>query len=187
MIPEEVLIVNDGSLLFKMMGGLLEHKGYHLSLTDSPEDALELLSSRNIMLVVMKHNATEAEIGAVVETIEKMGYGASPIPGAQRTAVGLIGNDGRVDTARLMGLGGVLECIPVTQPYKAIGKFAAALDVFQDLTKVSSGSRRELAAKTFVRIGNRLIKLHEKQGNAQAGEAVKERLDAVERDMAAAQ
>ena len=74
------------------------------------------------MLVVMKHNATQAEIGAVVETIGKMGYGASPIPGAQRTAVGLIGNDGRVDTARLMGLDGVLECIPVTQPYKQVSR-----------------------------------------------------------------
>jgi 3-deoxy-7-phosphoheptulonate synthase len=74
------------------------------------------------MLVVMKHNATESEIAAVVETIEKMGYGASPIPGVQRTAVGLIGNDGRVDTARLMGLGGVLECIPVTQPYKQVSR-----------------------------------------------------------------
>jgi 3-deoxy-7-phosphoheptulonate synthase len=74
------------------------------------------------MLVVMKHNATESQIDAVVETIEQMGYGASPIPGVQRTAVGLIGNDGRVDTARLMGLDGVLECIPVTQPYKQVSR-----------------------------------------------------------------
>jgi 3-deoxy-7-phosphoheptulonate synthase len=40
----------------------------------------------------------------------------------QRTAVGLIGNDGRVDTARLMDLDGVLECIPVTQPYKQVSR-----------------------------------------------------------------
>ncbi|MEJ2540698.1 MAG: 3-deoxy-7-phosphoheptulonate synthase [Gemmatimonadota bacterium] len=74
------------------------------------------------MLVVMKHNATPDAIEAVVDTIKKMGYGATPIPGGQRTAVGLIGNDGRVDTARLQGLEGVLECIPVTQPYKQVSR-----------------------------------------------------------------
>jgi 3-deoxy-7-phosphoheptulonate synthase len=74
------------------------------------------------MLVVMKHNATEAQIGAVVDTIKEMGYGARPIPGGQRTAVGLIGNDGQVDSARLQGLEGVLEVIPVTHPYKQVSR-----------------------------------------------------------------
>ena len=74
------------------------------------------------MLVVMKHNASAAEIDAVVAAIKEMGYGAEPIPGAQRTAVGLIGNDGRVDTGSLQGMGGVLECIPVTQPYKQVSR-----------------------------------------------------------------
>jgi 3-deoxy-7-phosphoheptulonate synthase len=44
------------------------------------------------------------------------------MPGGQRTAVGLIGNDGRVDTARLEGMEGVLECISVTQPYKQVSR-----------------------------------------------------------------
>jgi 3-deoxy-7-phosphoheptulonate synthase len=74
------------------------------------------------MLVVMKQSATPAEIEAVVERIEEMGYGATPIPGGQRTAVGLIGNDGRVDTSSLQGMPGVLECIPVTHPYKQVSR-----------------------------------------------------------------
>jgi len=74
------------------------------------------------MLVVMKHNATEAEIEAVVSAIREVGYDARPIPGGQRTAVGLIGNDGRVDSARLEGLDGVLEVIPVTHPYKQVSR-----------------------------------------------------------------
>jgi 3-deoxy-7-phosphoheptulonate synthase len=74
------------------------------------------------MLVVMKHNASPAAIDAVVEAIKEMGYGARPIPGEQRTAVGLIGNDGQVDAARLMGLDGVLEVIPVTHPYKQVSR-----------------------------------------------------------------
>ncbi|MGB1842421.1 MAG: 3-deoxy-7-phosphoheptulonate synthase [Longimicrobiales bacterium] len=74
------------------------------------------------MLVVMKHNASEGDISGVVGTIEEMGYDARPIPGGQRTAVGLIGNDGRVDAARLQGLPGVLEVIPVTHAYKQVSR-----------------------------------------------------------------
>jgi len=74
------------------------------------------------MLVVMKHNASEAQIDAVVGAIKEMGYGARAIPGGQRTAVGLIGNDGAVDSGRLLGLEGVLEVIPVTHPYKQVSR-----------------------------------------------------------------
>jgi 3-deoxy-7-phosphoheptulonate synthase len=74
------------------------------------------------MLVVMKHNAHDEDIERVVGVIEDMGYSARPIPGGQRTAVGLIGNDGRVDSARLEGLPGVLEVIPVTHPYKQVSR-----------------------------------------------------------------
>jgi len=74
------------------------------------------------MLVVMKQNATAEEIDSVVGVIRGLGYDANPIPGGQRTAVGLLGNDGRVDSARLQGLGGVLEVIPVTHPYKQVSR-----------------------------------------------------------------
>jgi signal transduction histidine kinase len=75
MIPEEILIVNDGSLLLKMMGGLLEHKGYHLSLTDSPEEALVLLSSRNIVLVVIKLNGRQTDRLAVMHMVKELNSG----------------------------------------------------------------------------------------------------------------
>jgi 3-deoxy-7-phosphoheptulonate synthase len=74
------------------------------------------------MLVVMKQSASAEQIDTVVATIKEMGYGARPIPGGQRTAVGLIGNDGEVDSGRLLGLEGVLEVIPVTHPYKQVSR-----------------------------------------------------------------
>ncbi|NJD19416.1 MAG: 3-deoxy-7-phosphoheptulonate synthase [Gemmatimonadetes bacterium] len=74
------------------------------------------------MLVVMKHSARPEDVEAVVAVIQDMGYDARPIPGGQRTAVGRIGNDGRVDASRLEGLTGVLEVIPVTQPYKQVSR-----------------------------------------------------------------
>jgi 3-deoxy-7-phosphoheptulonate synthase len=74
------------------------------------------------MLVVMAHNATPAQIQGVVDAIREMGYEAAPIPGKQRTAVGLIGNDGKVDAGRLEALAGVLEIIHVSQPYKQVSR-----------------------------------------------------------------
>jgi 3-deoxy-7-phosphoheptulonate synthase len=74
------------------------------------------------MLVVMKHGATSAEIDRVVEIVEEMGYSARPMPGAQRTAVGIVGNDGRVDASRIQALSGVAQVIHVTQPYKQVSR-----------------------------------------------------------------
>jgi 3-deoxy-7-phosphoheptulonate synthase len=74
------------------------------------------------MLVVMSHSATQSDVEGVIKTIEEMGYQARPMPGKQRTAVGLVGNDGKVDASRLLGLDGVLEVIHVSQPYKQVSR-----------------------------------------------------------------
>jgi 3-deoxy-7-phosphoheptulonate synthase len=74
------------------------------------------------MLIVMRHGAPEEDITRVVATIEEMGYQARPMPGKQRTTVGLVGNDGRVDGSRLAALPGVQEIIHVTKPYKQVSR-----------------------------------------------------------------
>ena len=74
------------------------------------------------MLIVMQHDATAKDVDRVVEIIHEMGYEARPMPGAQRTAVGLVGNDGRVDSSRLEALPGVAQIIHVTQPYKQVSR-----------------------------------------------------------------
>jgi 3-deoxy-7-phosphoheptulonate synthase len=74
------------------------------------------------MLVVMNHTATTPEVDRVIQTIREMGYEARPIPGKQRTAIGLVGNDGKVDSAQLEALPGVLQVIHVTQPYKQVSR-----------------------------------------------------------------
>jgi 3-deoxy-7-phosphoheptulonate synthase len=74
------------------------------------------------MLVVMRHGAPEESIRRVVEAIREMGYQARPMPGRQRTAIGLIGNDGKVDSNRLEALPDVLQIIHVTQPYKQVSR-----------------------------------------------------------------
>jgi 3-deoxy-7-phosphoheptulonate synthase len=74
------------------------------------------------MLIVMRHGAPEEDVRRVAETIEEMGYQARPMPGRQRTTVGLVGNDGRVDGSRLAALPSVQEVIHVTKPYKQVSR-----------------------------------------------------------------
>src|ERR1043166_6923231 len=66
----------------------------------------------------MRHGATEDEVRRVIAVIQEMGYKAQLMPGAQRTAVGLVGNDGRVDASRLEGLPGVQDGLHVSNPSK---------------------------------------------------------------------
>jgi len=70
------------------------------------------------MLVVMKAQASPEQIQAVCEHIEQLGFRAHPLPGAQRTAIGITGNKGEVDRGNLEALSGVAEVIRVSKPYK---------------------------------------------------------------------
>jgi len=70
------------------------------------------------MLVVMKAQATPEQIQAVCDHIEQLGFRAHPMPGAQRTAIGVTGNQGEVDRGNLEELSGVAEVIAVSKPYK---------------------------------------------------------------------
>jgi 3-deoxy-7-phosphoheptulonate synthase len=70
------------------------------------------------MLVVMKTQATQEEIQEVCATIEQLGFRAHPLPGAQRTAIGITGNQGEVERGNLEALSGVAEVIRVSKAYK---------------------------------------------------------------------
>jgi 3-deoxy-7-phosphoheptulonate synthase len=84
------------------------------------------------MLVVMKPQATAEEIQTVCEQIQLMGFRAHPMPGAQRTAIGITGNSGAVDQGDLEDLSGVAEVIRVTKPYKLVSR-----DVKQEDTVIA--------------------------------------------------
>jgi 3-deoxy-7-phosphoheptulonate synthase len=72
------------------------------------------------MLIVMKADATDHQIEAVLRVIEELGYKPHPMPGATRTAIGITGNQGPVDPSHFETLSGVAEAIRVSKPYKLI-------------------------------------------------------------------
>jgi 3-deoxy-7-phosphoheptulonate synthase len=74
------------------------------------------------MLVVMQSNATEEQVREVCKRIESLGLRAHPMPGSLRTAIGITGNKGAIDLGILESLPGVVECIPVSKPYKLVSR-----------------------------------------------------------------
>jgi len=74
------------------------------------------------MLIVMDKDATPAQIDAVVQKIEALGYLAQPIPGGERVAIGILRNPGPVDPALFLDMPGVTQAIPVSKPYKLVSR-----------------------------------------------------------------
>jgi len=86
------------------------------------------------MLVMMGAHASDEEIRAVCRKIEEMGFKAHPIPGAVRTAIGITGNRGPVESAALEAMPGVVDCVPVSKPYKLV-----SLELKEERTIVDLG------------------------------------------------
>src|SRR6202171_6795015 len=76
------------------------------------------------MLIVMEAAATADDVRRVVEIVQGMGLNAHPIPGAQRTAIGITGNRGSGEAGAFETLPGVAEVIPVSAPYKLVSREA---------------------------------------------------------------
>ncbi|MEA2031927.1 MAG: 3-deoxy-7-phosphoheptulonate synthase [candidate division Zixibacteria bacterium] len=74
------------------------------------------------MLVVMETSAPKDAVDNVCKLIEKMGLTAHPMPGAQRTAIGITGNKSQIDSDRIMTQPNVKEIIQVTKPYKLVSR-----------------------------------------------------------------
>src|SRR5271157_2946033 len=74
------------------------------------------------MLVVMQAHASEEQVRNVCQKIEKMGYRAHSMPGVQRTAIGITGNQGEIEPGTLEEMPGVQEVIQVSKPYKLVSR-----------------------------------------------------------------
>ncbi len=74
------------------------------------------------MLVMMQRNATPQEIQAVCDAIQILGFNPLPMPGAMRTAIGVAGDDGQVDTSHFEGMAGVAQVLYDSKPYKQVSR-----------------------------------------------------------------
>lgn len=92
------------------------------------------------MLIVMDKNATPGQIQAVIALVEAQGLEARPIPGGQRTAIGVLRNQGPVDPLMFSGMPGVLQTIEVTKPYKLVSREVSEQDTVVLINGVPVGN-----------------------------------------------
>ena len=85
------------------------------------------------MLIVMKPQASKAQIAAVVEKIHGLGLDTHEIPGAQRVAIGITGNRGVLDAEAFASLPGVADAIRVSQPFKLVSREVKEEDTVIDV------------------------------------------------------
>lgn len=97
------------------------------------------------MLIVMHHSANDRDIERINRVVQDMGLRPVAIPGAERTAIGVIGNQGWVDDAPLRGLKGISEIIHVTKPYKLVSRDFHPSDTIVDFgRKIRIGGKSQL-------------------------------------------
>lgn len=74
------------------------------------------------MLIVMEHEATPEQVEGVCAAVRRLGLKPKPMPGAERTAIGIVGNNGPIEPGRFHGLPGVRQAISISVPYKQVSR-----------------------------------------------------------------
>ncbi len=80
------------------------------------------------MIIVMKSNATAAQLSAVVSRVESAGYRTSLIKGEETTIIGVIGDDRPIDRTQFETLDGVEKTLPVLKPFKLASRDMHPMD-----------------------------------------------------------
>lgn len=94
------------------------------------------------MIVLMRPRATEADVSAVCQRIERFGLKPARWPGEERVVVGAIGDERVLAGAGLERLSMVQAVIPVLTPYRAVARAAQPEDTVVRLGAAELGGSR---------------------------------------------
>ncbi len=70
------------------------------------------------MIIILKQGASTQEVADVVARVEELGFRAHLSQGEERTIIGVIGDERRVDPGTFELLPGVDHCVPILRPFK---------------------------------------------------------------------
>ena len=87
------------------------------------------------MIVVMKQDATTADVEHMIQRIEGLGLKPHVIVGTERTVIAAVGDDRKMHKESLESGSGVADVLPILAPYKV-----ASLEVKKEPTVVRCGS-----------------------------------------------
>ena len=88
----------------------------------------------------MSHQATQAEIEAVVDRVEEIGLKTELSRGEERTVIGVIGGNAYAYRDAFSHLGGIQEIVPITKPFKLASREFRNKDTVVDLGGVKIGT-----------------------------------------------
>jgi 3-deoxy-7-phosphoheptulonate synthase len=70
------------------------------------------------MLILMRPDASQDDIAKVCDRIRELGFVPNQIPGQQRVAIGITGNESAIDPGLFAECPGIAEAVPVSRPFK---------------------------------------------------------------------
>jgi len=94
------------------------------------------------MLIVMNQNASAENIELVLKTIKENGLEPHNIPGSIRTAIGVTGNTGVINTEKFASLPEVIKVIRVTSPYKLVSRETKPENTLVKIKGVEFGNKK---------------------------------------------
>jgi 3-deoxy-7-phosphoheptulonate synthase len=91
------------------------------------------------MIIVMQMGAPDEQVEAVISRIEAAGFAAHRSSGAERTIIGIVGNDRPLDGEAFCALNGVDSVMPILAPYKLASRDFHPADSVVQAGRVSFG------------------------------------------------
>ena len=94
------------------------------------------------MIVILKQDATRAQMNNVIARIEQMGCGVEVSQGEERTIVGILGDGRCVDSEQIERMAGVERTVPIVRPFKRASRDFHPADTILKLNGVSIGGQQ---------------------------------------------
>jgi 3-deoxy-7-phosphoheptulonate synthase len=91
------------------------------------------------MIIVVRPNATDAQIQHILNRVRELGYQATTTRGAQHTIIGLVGENGKMPTDSLSAIDGVEQVLPIVKPFKLADRNRNSRDTVVQVGAVQIG------------------------------------------------
>jgi len=111
------------------------------------------------MIIVLKHEASQAEIEHVVERIKSVGLAVHVSQGKERTIIGAIGDEALLRNLPLETFPGVESVMPILKPYKLVSREFRKESTVIDIggVKIGGGQLQVIAGPCSIENKNSLI------------------------------
>ncbi|HUW49679.1 MAG TPA: 3-deoxy-7-phosphoheptulonate synthase [Sulfuricella sp.] len=94
------------------------------------------------MIIVMSSDATEQQIDGIVKRIKEAGLDANVSRGTERTVIGAIGDERKLEAEYFEALPGVEQAMHVVKPYKIVGREWHKQDSVIDIKGIPLGGKQ---------------------------------------------